>query len=75
MGQKATSAVSLDHLVGGHKQRSGGHGEAKRLRRLEIDGQFEFGRLEDWNLAWPRALKDFADHVSDAGPTAGKSIP
>jgi hypothetical protein len=37
---------SLDHLVGGHKQR-GGHGETKRLRRLEIDGKFEFGWLAD----------------------------
>jgi len=55
---------SLDHLVGGHKQR-GGHGETKRLRCLEIDGQFEFGRLADWNLAWLRALKNLADNVSN----------
>jgi len=36
----------LDHLIGEQLQRVG-HFEAKRLRSLQIDDQFEFGRLLD----------------------------
>jgi hypothetical protein len=57
---KALTA-SLDHLVGGHKQRRG-HGEPKRLRRLEIDGQFEFGRLEDGDVGRFRTVQNLADY-------------
>jgi hypothetical protein len=35
----------------------------------------QFGRLEDWNLAWLLALQDSVDHIRDAVAAAGKSIP
>ena len=49
--QKATYAVQqnnalFDHLVGGGEQRRG-HGQAERLSGLEVDYEFEFGRLND----------------------------
>src|SRR5215831_6348428 len=63
-GPMSNIRSSFDHLVGHRKQR-GWHGETKRLRRLEIDHQFEFGRLADRNLAWVRAFQDLTDNVSD----------
>ena len=38
------TSLLFDHLVGAGEQR-GWHGEAERLCGLEIDHQFEFGRL------------------------------
>jgi hypothetical protein len=40
---------SFDDFVGGREQFKR-HGEAERLRCLEIDGQNEFGWLEDRNV-------------------------
>ena len=34
---------SFDHLIGG-KEQAGWHGQAKRLRRFEVDDRFELGR-------------------------------
>src|SRR6516225_735321 len=39
----------FDRLIGGHLN-GHGHVEAKRLCGLEVDHQFEFGRLHDWNV-------------------------
>ena len=61
----APQQILFDHLVGGHKQR-GGHGETKRLRRLEIDGQSEFGGLKDWNISLFGAFQDLVSHIGDA---------
>ena len=36
----------------------GGTFEAERLRGLEIDDQFEFGRLYDGKVSWPLALEN-----------------
>src|SRR6202035_4695865 len=36
----------LDHLVG-HGEECRAHGDAQRLRGLEVDGEREFGRLHD----------------------------
>jgi hypothetical protein len=36
-------------------------GDAKRLRRLEIDHKLELGRLLDWKFRWLRALKDLVN--------------
>jgi hypothetical protein len=40
------NASLFDHLVGGGEQRRG-HGQAERLSGLEVDYEFEFGRLND----------------------------
>src|SRR5262249_17227504 len=53
------------------KQR-GRHGETKRLSGPEVDDQFEFGRLEDWNIARLGAFQDLVSHIGDAA--AGLSI-
>jgi len=57
--------LSFDHLVGGHEQFRR-DGEAERLRHLKIDGQFEFGRLEDGNIGRFPAFQDLVDDVGDA---------
>ena len=36
----------LDHVVGEGEERRG-HGDAQRLRGLDVDGEREFGRLYD----------------------------
>jgi hypothetical protein len=41
----------LDHIVSAGEQRIG-DGEAERLRSLEIDHQFELGRLLDGKGTW-----------------------
>ena len=43
MGQEASVANLLDHLVGGGEQLIG-NGEAERLCGLEIEHKLEFGR-------------------------------
>jgi hypothetical protein len=53
---EATSARLFDHLVDAGEQRRR-HGQAKRLRGLEIDDQIEFGRLLDWNILRPCATQ------------------
>ena len=42
-------APLFDHLVGNSEERRR-HGEAERLRGLEIDDQIEFGRLHEWQI-------------------------
>src|ERR1700720_1006040 len=44
-----TSSASFDHLVGAGEHCSW-DGEAKRLGRLEIDDEIEFGGLFDWDV-------------------------
>jgi len=52
----AANYPSFDHFVGG-RQECGRHGEAERLRCLEIDSQIEFGWQEDGNVDdWCRTL-------------------
>jgi hypothetical protein len=61
----------FDHLVGGYKQ-SLRHGEAKRLRGLEVEDQFKCGRLQHRQLGGLSALKDAAGTDADLkfGPQA-----
>jgi hypothetical protein len=56
-----TRATSLDHLVGASEQRRG-HVEAKHIRSLEIDHQFELGRLQHPALA---AVRFQSGQISD----------
>src|SRR5215469_12145865 len=51
---------SLDHLVGGHlhDQR---HRDAERLRRFEIDDEFDLGRLHHRKLGGLLTLEDAID--------------
>src|SRR5260370_14632066 len=51
------TATSFDHLVGAAEQ-CGQHGEAECLRCLEIDDQFEFGRLLDRQVGRSGTLED-----------------
>jgi hypothetical protein len=41
----------LDHLVSGRQQRFR-DGEAERLGGFEVDDEFEFRRLLDWEVGW-----------------------
>ena len=47
--QKRTFRHSFDYLVGARKKRWR-HSEAERLSSLEVDHEFEFGRLHDWQI-------------------------
>ena len=53
-------AHSFDDLVGAGEK--GWEREAKRLGRLEVDHQFEFRGLLDWNIAGLRTFEDLV-HV------------
>jgi hypothetical protein len=66
---RCSKSRSLNHLVGAAKQRRWDF-EAKGPRRLEIDDQFEMGRLLDWEVGWPGTLQDFVNiHGSVAKKT------
>src|SRR5215813_14661466 len=70
-------AVSLfNHLVGEQLQRIG-HLDAEQSRRLRVDDELEFARLQDRQVGWLRAFEDLpgidADltiHVRAIGPIA-----
>src|SRR3954454_19450053 len=64
--QQQTSAHSLNHLVGASKQCSW-HNDAKRLRRLQINHQFELGRLLDRKVGRPGPLENLVNE--DGGST------
>jgi hypothetical protein len=55
-------AASFDHVVGLGKQR-GRHGEAERIRGLEIDDEFELGRLLDREVSRLGAPEDLIHKV------------
>src|SRR5262245_28234574 len=64
--------TSFDHLVGGGEQLVR-HGEAERLRRLEIDRQLEFHSLLHRQVGWllpfenaPGVAADKAKRIGDA---------
>jgi len=50
--------TSLDHLVGGHEQHRR-HGEAQRLRGLQIDDELELARSQHRQIGRLLALEDF----------------
>ena len=58
--------LSLDDHVSDREQLRR-HGEAECFRRLDIDGQFEFGRLEDGNVAWFRAFQNLKGGAAAEG--------
>src|SRR5690349_3929004 len=54
----------FDDLVGAGEDRWR-HGEAKRLRGLEIDDQLELGRLLDWQIGRSGAFENPPDVSTD----------
>src|SRR5258705_9103624 len=59
-------ASLFDRLVGAGQKRRW-HGEAERLRGLEIDDKFELGRLLNGKIGWIGALQD-AIHIVSTTP-------
>src|ERR1700720_646100 len=57
---RSKTASLFDRFVGEGAQRRG-HSEAKRLRGLEVDRQFELGQPLDWQIAWLGAPEDTTD--------------
>src|SRR4051794_2750323 len=55
----AARAVSFDHLVGAREQQLR-HGEAKRLRRLNVDDQLKLRRLLDRQIGGVGPLEDLS---------------
>jgi hypothetical protein len=64
--------VSLDHLVGARKQR-GRNGETKRLRGLEVEDKFEFGRLHNRKVRRFLTLEDAASVEPDLSVRVGET--
>jgi hypothetical protein len=50
----------FDHLVDTHQEGFRDH-QRERFRGLEIDDQFDPGRLLDWKIGWLSALEDLID--------------
>jgi hypothetical protein len=66
----------FDHLVGAREKRRR-HDEAQHIGGLDIDNQFELGRLEDWQVDRLGAIEDTAGinadltiHVRNVGAVA-----
>src|SRR6516162_623138 len=55
----------LNHLLGTREQ-VGRNFEAQCLCSLEVDDQFEFGRLLDWQIHWLGALEKLVHEASGA---------
>src|ERR1700716_3990560 len=64
--QTRKSAALFDHVVGAGEQ-CRWHNDAKRLCGLQIDHQFELGRLLDRQVGRLRTLENLVDE--DGGPT------
>src|SRR5215831_16691254 len=69
-------SCSFDHLVGEQLQRVG-HLDAEQSRRLRVDDELEFARLQDRQFGWlctfedlPRVDADLPIHVRTIGPIA-----
>src|SRR6266403_4439434 len=71
---RSNIAFLFDHLIGGDQQ-AGRHGQAERLRSLEIEDRFELGRRLHWKIGWLVAAQDAVDvsrrlsaHVDEVVP-------
>src|SRR4051812_24893925 len=58
-GASPIARGSFDDLVGAGEERLR-HGEAERLRGLEVDYQLEFGRLLDRQIGRPLGVEDLS---------------
>ena len=58
-------ATSFDHFIGRRKQ-GRRHVESERLGGLEIDDEFEFCRLLDWDVCRLFAFQDFVNEFRRA---------
>src|SRR3984893_12048785 len=61
----AANTALFDHLVGAGEHCSW-DGEAKRLGRLEIDDEIEFGGLFDWDVGRLRPTQNLVDEFGGA---------
>src|ERR1700677_4133776 len=64
-GRRNISRNLLDHLVGGRQDYIRDY-EIERLRCVEIDGELEFGRLSDGQIAGLLSAQDAVDKVTGA---------
>jgi hypothetical protein len=53
----------FDHLVSAHQESSRDR-ESERLGCDQIDDQFKFGRLLDWDIGWLRSAQNLVDNLS-----------
>jgi hypothetical protein len=59
-----SKVLLFDQLIGSREKR-GRHGETERLSGLEIDHEFNFGRLLNWKLSSLLALENSTSVNSD----------
>jgi hypothetical protein len=60
---RSKTASLFDDLVGACEQRRR-HVKTESLSSLDVDHQFEFGRLLNWQIAWLGTLENFIDVAS-----------
>src|SRR5262249_33455512 len=70
----AAPRASLDHLVGAREQHRR-HLQAERISGLEVDGEFKFCRLLDWQIGWHGPLENLVHKVGRAPTQFDKIHP
>ena len=65
--------TSFDHLVGRRTERRW-HNQAERLGGLEIDDQFDLGRLFDRKVGRFGTLENLVDVIAGVAATPPKSV-
>src|SRR5262245_33818892 len=70
----AATRMLFDHLVGAGEQ-CRRHSEAQRPGGLEVNDQFERGRLLNWKIGRLGAFEDFVDVAGGAANQVGLICP